>query len=131
MKIRLRKLPRKYLIILFTLPAVIIFGTFISTYINVSKSCKNVKNKYGTDCVDGMIKTLESVNTSAEEKNHAIWVLGKLADKKASPTLRSLYARSLSKYGALDKKINERKLVKAMNRCSKDNYTNWMYERVK
>jgi len=110
---------------------VVVVGSFTTIYSSVSKTCNSAKAKYGTDCVNAMIINLESKNTSIEEKNHSIWVLGQLADKNALPVLRNLFTRVPSDNEPLDKEISQYELSKAIHWCEKGNLTSWMYKSVK
>lgn len=109
--------------------SIVVVVTFTSMHSSVSKTCNIAQEKYSnTNCVDSMILILESDDTSFSDKNKAIWVLGQLADKRALPTLKTLYKDGSTVNEPLDKNINNYELSKAIRWCERENLTSWMYK---
>lgn len=120
-----------FIIIGFVFSFVVVVGTFTTIYSSVSKTCVSAKAKYGTDCLNAMILTLESQDNTIEEKNHSIWVLGQLSDKSALPFLKNLFTSVPMENKPLDKEISQYELSKAIQWCEKGNLTSWMYKSVR
>lgn len=103
-----------------------------SIYSSVSKSCLEAKSKYGGDCVEGMIGVLTDSNTSIEEKNHAVWVLGQLADERARPILETMHIDALlPDKEPLNKVISQYEINKAIKWIKEGNITSWMYKNIR
>jgi len=128
---RLIKFLPTLLIIGIVFSMVVVVGTFTSIYSSVSKTCNSAKIKYSTDCVNAMIENLESKETSIEEKNHLIWVLGQLADARALSVLGDLYTAVPDHNEPLDKEVSQYELSKAIRWCENGNLTSWMYKSVR
>jgi hypothetical protein len=58
---------------------------------DVRETCKKAQQEFEGDCVRALIAYLESDNLSFKEKNHVIWALGEIDDRRALPTLQRLY----------------------------------------
>ena len=109
----------------------ILVFTFGSIYTSVSYHCEAIQVNFGTDCVEGSIKVLESDEYTIKERNEAIYVLGQLADSRALPILESFYEGPPGGKEPLDEVLSQYELQKAIKWCKKGNATSWMYSKYK
>ncbi|MFH1832857.1 MAG: HEAT repeat domain-containing protein [Candidatus Levyibacteriota bacterium] len=112
---------------IFILALIFVIYTFSIIYHGVKTACLMAQNEYQEDCVDSLIKYVQSDEHSFKERNTAIWALGQLADKRALPLLQSLYTGEDSVKEPLNKAISQYELKKAITWCEKGNVTSWMY----
>ena len=105
--------------------------SFYSIYSSVSATCNGVYEDFEGNCVDAMILVLNSDQYTFEEKNHAIWVLGQLADERALPVLEELYTEVPTAREPLDTAISQYELSKAIDWCKNGNATSFMYKKFK
>jgi len=112
---------------IFILALVFVIYTFSIIYHGVKTACLKAQNEYQEDCIDSLIKYVQSDEHSFKERNTAIWALGQLADKKALPLLQSLYTGEDSVKDPLNKAVSQYELKKAITWCEKGNATSWMY----
>lgn len=130
-----RKLSFKKIVFLVTalflsLILIFFFFTFLTIYSKVKSTCLKTQKEYNVSCVDSLIKLTQSDKKTFREKNTAIWTLGQLADKKALPTLRSLYMGKVPRKESYDKTLSQYELKKAITWCEKGNITSWMYKNL-
>jgi hypothetical protein len=109
----------------------VVGGTLVSMYKSVSNTCTNAKAEYNSDCVEAMIAILDSKNETFVDRNHAIWVLGQLADDRALPKLKEYYKGVPDEVEPLNKTLSQYELQKAIKWCEEGNVTSWMYRNVK
>ena len=60
-------------------------------FLEVRRTCNSAQAKYQTNCVDSLIKVLESDGPTIKQKNDAIWALGQIADERSLPALKNIY----------------------------------------
>ena len=81
--------------------------------------CQEAKWSYQkTDCVEALIAQLEDENQAYRNRNHAIWALGQLGDRRALPVLQKYYTGNIPDKESLDKTISQYELKKAINLTS-------------
>ena len=102
--------------------------SFYKIYSGVKSVCIEAKHEFQQDCVNSLIAYFKSDIHTSEEKNHAIWALGQLADKKALPFLKEIEKEfnCPGKYKYDSYRCYE--IKKAIKWCMKGNATNWMYK---
>ncbi len=102
--------------------------SFFVIYKDVKAVCLRAQNEYKEDCVDSLIKYIQSDNNTFRARNSAIWALGQLADKKALLFLyeldKSIPEQNRCNY---DKYLCKYEIQKAIKWCEKGNITSWMY----
>lgn len=83
--------------IIFITILVLVFGlgcTYIGLRIwfksDINQICDDAMNQYEGDKIEALISVLKSESQSLNNKNNAIWALGKLKATDALPVLRSL-----------------------------------------
>lgn len=74
-----------FLIISFVWSSILI-GNSVKQYCQIAKA--KYQNNY---CADSLILFLEDENNPLSEKNHIVWAIGQLGDKKALPVLQKYY----------------------------------------
>jgi hypothetical protein len=67
--------------------------------------------KYGGDRVEALIAQVDCQTCSLDERNHAVWALGQLTDKRALPVLRKYYTGEPCDHSRL---ICQREITKAI-----------------
>jgi hypothetical protein len=67
--------------------------------------------KYGGDRVEALIAQVDCQTCSLTERNHAVWALGQLTDKRALPVLRKYYTGEPCDHSRL---ICQREITKAI-----------------
>lgn len=77
-----------------TLVAITFFGVKVWIRADVNKIADSAIEKYPGDRIEAMICLLKDENQDLRTKNHAIWALGQLRDKRALTTLKSLQTDS-------------------------------------
>jgi len=112
----------------FVLLLILLSYSFLEIYTNVKNTCVNAQKEYKENCVNSLIKLIQSDKKTFKEKNTAIWTLGQLADQNALPTLRSLYSGIIPSKESVDKTISQYELKKAIQWCENGNITSWMYK---
>lgn len=119
----------KMLKTLFTI-IVVVFFLFIFSMISIRSSvkiaCFEAINIFEGDCVEALIQITQSDNHDYEQRNHAIWALGQLADDRALPFLEELLKES-TEDGCYSGGICRIEVEKAIKWCSEGNITSWMY----
>lgn len=113
--------------LLFIAGATFVAFAFSTIYKEVKMVCLKAQNEYQLDCIDSLIKYVQSDKYTFRERNSAIWTLGQLADKKALPLLKSLYKGEIPPKEPLDETISQYELKKAITWCERGNVTSWMY----
>ncbi len=58
---------------------------------DVRATCKRAQQQFDGDPLETLVAYLESDSGSFKEKNHVIWALGGIGDKRALPALQKLY----------------------------------------
>jgi hypothetical protein len=88
----------------------------ISFIINssVHKNCLKAQNKYGGTCLSALITVVKDKDNSFREKNTAIWTLGRLRQKEAIATLKSLYTGIIPSREPYDNGISQYEIKKAL-----------------
>ncbi len=81
---------------------------------DVKNKCQEASKKYGGDCVEGLIKTLNVEKNDFRTRNSAIWALGEMGDSRAVSTLEKYYTGDIPKRESLDKAISQYELSKAL-----------------
>lgn len=87
-----------------------------STWIGlgVRENCKTARQKYGGECVNSLILSLDDASNDFKSRNSSIWALGQLGDKKALPVLKKYYTGNIPNKEPLDKTISQYELKKAI-----------------
>ncbi|MBN2087830.1 HEAT repeat domain-containing protein [Candidatus Peregrinibacteria bacterium] len=95
---------------------------------DVKTACYEAINIFEGDCTDALIQIVASDDFDYRQKNHAVWALGQLADRKSLDFLLSIYADS-SEVIPCDRNSNlcREELDKAIKWCNNGNITSWMY----
>jgi hypothetical protein len=101
--------------------------TFGVIYREVKATCLQAQKEYQEDCVNSLIKLVQSEEKTFRERNTAIWALGQLADKQALPVLQTLYTGKIPPKESLSRALSQYELKKAIQWCEKGNATSWMY----
>jgi len=81
----------------------------------VKSECQNAVSKYGGDCVEALIATLEDENNGFDTRNMAIWALGQIGDGRALPILQEYYTGNIPSREAPDRVISQYELKKAIH----------------
>lgn len=116
------------LIAAFVFGLLIFFYSFYVIYKGVKVACVKAKTEYQEECVDSLIKVVKAGDKTFRDKNHAVWALGQLADKKALPFLYEL-GDFLPKQErcSYDDFLCKYEVEKAIKWCERGNVTSWMY----
>lgn len=127
-RINLKRIILLSIISVFTLALIAFFYSFFVIFRDVKATCLKAQGEYGANCVDSLIKYVQSDKNSFRARNSAIWALGQIADKKALPLLYELN-KSLPKQEkcSYDQYLCKREVQKAIRWCEKGNVTSWMY----
>lgn len=80
----------------------------------VKNQCQIAINKYGKDCVESLIMTLDNNNEAFKTRNDAVWALGQMGDRRALPTLKKYYTGKIPNREPLNKTISQYELKKAI-----------------
>lgn len=80
----------------------------------VKNQCQIATDKYGKDCVNSLIMTLDNDNEAFRTRNDAIWALGQMGDLRALPTLKKYYTGKIPNREPLNKTISQYELKKAI-----------------
>lgn len=83
--------------------------------VSVKEKCLVAKGKYSGDCVDALVKVVDSEDNSFRERNYAIWALGQLGDKKALGVLNKYYTGIIPEREPYDNGLSQYELKKAIN----------------
>jgi len=62
----------------------------------VRAACSEAASEFDGDCVEALAAYVESEHHTYQERNHAIWALGEIGDRRALPTLERLLGGELS-----------------------------------
>lgn len=101
--------------VIFLLVATLI-AALIYIHLTVLETCQDARKTFRAgDCADAMIHRIDSPEYSIEEKNHAIWMLGRLGDPKGLPVLNSLFTEVPEDREPLDEVISQYELKKAID----------------
>ena len=120
-----------------TLGTVLLIGFFIfifsmnSIYFTVKTACDESINIFEGDCVEALMQITQSNNFNYEQKNHAIWALGQLADSRGLIVLEKLNEEAKENPCKLNEAICKYEVQKAIKWCTKGNLTSWMYKNIK
>lgn len=116
---------------LFTVLTVVLFifiFSMMSIRADVKIACNDAINVFEGDCVEALLQITKSEKYDYEQKNHAIWVLGQLADKRALPVLNEFLEFSYPEAPCKrDVHICKEEVDKAIKYCTKGNITSWMF----
>lgn len=82
--------------------------------VDVKERCLVAQGKYSGDCVEALIRVVESDENTYRERNYAIWALGQLGDSRARPVLADLYAGNIPEREPYDEGISQYELKKAL-----------------
>jgi len=83
--------------------------------VDVRERCKVGQAKYGGDCVEALVETLnDEEGSTMRERNYAIWALGQLGDKRALPVLEKYYTGVIPPREPYDEGISQYELKKAI-----------------
>lgn len=96
----------------------LLFFVITCTWIgnNVKQQCRDAKREYQkTDCVDGLITLLDDDTRGYRARNHAVWALGQMGDKRALPVLQKYYTGDIPNREPLDETISQYELKKAIH----------------
>lgn len=87
-----------------------------STWIGVSvhEKCLVAEGKYGGDCVESLMATLDDQVASNRERNYAIWALGQLGDERALPVLNKYYTGVIPDREPYDMTLSQYEMKKAI-----------------
>ena len=110
----------------------VLFAAFVTViysvlFLEVRKNCNSAQDKYQANCVDSLIKVLETDGPTVKQKNDAIWALGQIADPKALPVLQKIYTGKIPVREPLDRVISQYEIKKAIHWVEDGNWTSWMY----
>lgn len=116
--IKIRNLKQKFFY-LFAIGISVFFLFFFITNVwigyEAKNICQNAKWQYRkTDCVEALIAELDDKNQGYRTRNHAIWALGELGDKRALPVLKKYYTGNIPNREPLDGMISQYELKKAV-----------------
>jgi hypothetical protein len=100
---------------------------YVIIFLEVRRTCDSAQARYQTNCIDALIKVLETDGPTVKQKNDAIWALGQIADPKALPALQKLYTGKIPEREPLDKVISQYEIKKAIHWVERGNWTSWMY----
>lgn len=89
-KIRVRKIVLLAFLLFLIGSACTYIGLRIWFKSEINQICDNAMNQYQGDKIEALIAVLESESQTINDKNRAIWALGKLNDNRALPSLRNL-----------------------------------------
>ncbi len=84
--------------------------------------CNKAQKQYDGECVDALSSQLNDESQSFKNRNDAIWVLGRLADKRALPSLEKYYTGIIPNREPLDQMISQYELKKAITRTKSENH---------
>lgn len=102
--------------------------TSIIIGLHIQKQCNTAKAKYGNNCINGLIATLEDEKNDFRTRNDAIWALGQLGNETAYNTLNSFYTGIIPDREPLDEGISQYELQKALKLTSGGiNGTAWVW----
>lgn len=123
---------KKTLITILTVVLFLFAYSMLKIRSDVKMACFEAINIFEGDCVDALLQITTSVNHDYEQKNHAIWALGQLADERALPVLNEFLKFS---YPEIPCKVSihicKEEVEKAIKWCTKGNITSWMYDKLK
>jgi hypothetical protein len=92
---RLRKILLKGILIVLLVCVLVVISLSLWIELGVKKTCRMAALKYPGDKVEALIMFAESKENGYRQniyraKNHALWALGQLGDKRALPSLKKL-----------------------------------------
>lgn len=82
---------------------------------DVKAQCELAQAEYRGDCVEALTSLLKDENRGFRPRNHAIWALGQLGDRRALPILQQYYTGIIPDREPLDQTISQYELKKAVN----------------
>lgn len=80
----------------------------------VKERCKTAQERYDGDCVRALMARVDSEEESFEDRNGAVWTLGRLKDERALPVLKKYYIGEECDH---EKYLCQYELEKAIKRC--------------
>ena len=125
-KNRFKKFITYILIITIFFVILSVIFSFHVIYTGVKNVCVDAKQEFGQNCVQSLILYIRSDDHSQNEKIHAVWALGQLADKDALPFLEDLEKEYTCEDAQKKSKICY-EIHKAVKWCTHGNATSWMY----
>jgi len=84
----------------------------------VKNICQTARWQYGGDCVEALIDQLNDEHQGFRVRNHAIWALGQIGDKRSLIALKTFYTGNIPDKEPLDGLISQYELKKAINLVS-------------
>ena len=69
----------------------VFYGLFVWCDIDALKAAEEAQKEFSGDRVEALCALVVSETHSLEERNRAIWALGRIRDPRALPTLEGLY----------------------------------------
>lgn len=82
--------------------------------------CIRAQKLNNGNCVEALISQLEDTHQSINDRNDAIWALGKLGDKRALPVLKKYYNDTILSKEQSDKSLNQYELEKAIKNTNSE-----------
>ncbi len=93
---------------------VAIVAVFINIAAKVETIFAEAKQEFAGDDIEALVAYLDSNTHSLQEKNHTVWALGRLRDKRALPVLESLYTGEPCQHQT---SLCQQELKKAIDAC--------------
>ncbi len=91
---------------------------------SVKAICAEATQEYAGDRVEALIAYVNSESHSLRDRNHAVWALGQIGDRRALPVLEGFYTGGPCNH---DKYLCQRELQKAIKLCKGGlNLTAWL-----
>lgn len=90
----------------------IIIGFIINS--STRRNCIKAQNIYGGTCVTALINIVNDKNNNFRERNTAIWTLGRLRQKEALTTLKSMFTGVIPQREPYDDCISQYEIKKAI-----------------
>jgi hypothetical protein len=81
---------------------------------SVEEKCQRAKAERKTDCVNGLMWTVEDERLSFKDRNDAIWALGQIGDKQALELLEKYYTGFDGGHSNYHDDISQHELKKAI-----------------
>lgn len=86
-------------------------GTWIG--LDVREHCLIAKSRYGGDCVESLIRTVEDESNDFHERNDAIWSLGQLGDPRGESVLKKYHTGTIPNREKYDEMLSQHEIRKA------------------
>ena len=91
---------------------------------SVKAICAEATQEYAGDRVEALIAYVNSESHSLRDRNHVVWALGQIGDRRALPVLEGIYTGRSCNH---DKSLCQRELQKAIKLCKGGlNLTAWL-----